>query len=280
MTFLTSPLLPPDTYTNTTAVDNIFGWGEQYGVSPPVFGKYPLEYNTIVNASSAIWGRHAIYLLLLGTTSEYALCSIQARQTPHCSTRYNASSSGATLEAMCEQHDDEMQYLRSLKNASSGASTLSPDWFNIAGEWANSLSLGAGISDGNASNARLLSQFILAEPELSAELPSTAEALAVLAGSTLLMSTQDTPLVEFWNYTAKNSYMTVGQYQYFNATIRAQQYASGAKSGYQNGFYVVLVAVFAINIIVLVYFLKSQRPRNRLQRASESVQSGRQQPAQ
>lgn len=46
-----------------------------------------------------------------------------------------------------------------------------------------------------------------------------------------------------------------GQYQYFNASGRSQQYASGAAFSYQKGFYVVLAAVFVANVFVLFYFL-------------------------
>jgi hypothetical protein len=63
----------------------------------------------------------------------------------------------------------------------------------------NSLSLNTGVTDGDASNSRMLSQFQLKNMDgLNPALPSPAEALAVLMGSTLLMSAQDSPFVEFW----------------------------------------------------------------------------------
>lgn len=49
--------------------------------------------------------------------------------------------------------------------------------------------------------------------------------------------------------------MSRGQYQYFNASFRSQQYASGAAFDYQKGFYVVLAAVFVANLFVLSYLL-------------------------
>lgn len=48
--------------------------------------------------------------------------------------------------------------------------------------------------------------------------------------------------------------MNEGVYQYFNASIEAQEYASGGKAPYQRAFVVVLFAVFAINLAALVYF--------------------------
>lgn len=91
------------------------------------------------------------------------------------------------------------------------------------------------------------------KPALSMALPSPAEALAVMSGNTLLQSVQDAPFVEFWNYSSP--YLTESQTQYFNASVRAQQYASGGILNYQKGFYIVLFTVFAINIIILAYWI-------------------------
>jgi hypothetical protein len=44
-------------------------------------------------------------------------------------------------------------------------------------------------------------------------------------------------------------------HQAFNASIRAQQFASGGTTTYQRGFSVVLLAVFLCNVLVLVYFI-------------------------
>lgn len=114
------------------------------------------------------------------------------------------------------------------------------------------LSLNDGTFDGNGSNPRLLTQLILTSPELNRALPSMAEALAVMAGCTLLQSATDAPFVEFWNYSLTS--LTPGQYQSFNASVRAQQYASGGTQNYQNAFYLVLFAVFIMNVAALVYF--------------------------
>lgn len=55
------------------------------------------------------------------------------------------------------------------------------------------------------------------------------------------------------NYSS--SALETPHYQYFNASIRAQQFASGGVFQYQRGFYVVLFFVFITNALVLVYFL-------------------------
>lgn len=248
----------PEFINNKTVVDDLFGWGEDYKQAPPLFAKLPIEYNTILNHSGP-YGRSAIYLLgkpPAATTADYFLCAIKTYQTPNCSTRYNVSRSGATLEALCEDETDDMQYFKSLGNATQGAVNL--DWVEGATDWANSLSLNAGITDGDASNARLLTQLGIAEGAadtdlLSAMHPSPAEALAVMAGCTLLMGTQDTPYVEFFNYTTPNNVLEGEDYQWFNATTQAQEYASGGSKGYQHGFFIVLALVFVLNTVCLVY---------------------------
>jgi hypothetical protein len=190
--------------SNKTAVDEIFGWDSKTAnAKPPIFAKYPLEHNTIMNHTSFPWGRDSIYLLGRGVNTEgesYVLCQMKVTMTANCSTRYNATGSGGTMEAICEDETDDLAYIRSVTNATSKAKQL--DWPNIGEEWANSVSLNTGIVDANASNSRLLTQFILTKPELNPGLPSPAEALAVMAGCTLLMSSQDTPFVEYYVRTS------------------------------------------------------------------------------
>lgn len=160
------------------------------------------------------------------------------------------------MASTCEDPNDPMQYIRSLPDAYSGNGYVSLDWPYIGQTWGNAINLNSGINDGKASNARLLMQLALAKPELNPALPSIAESLAVIAGCTLLMGATDSPFVTFFNYTsAENGIISPGQYQYFNASIKSQQYASGAEFNYQKGFYVVLAALFAGNLLVLSYFL-------------------------
>ncbi|KAI4723474.1 hypothetical protein E4T48_00104 [Aureobasidium sp. EXF-10727] len=250
--------VPNGTYLNKTVVDDIFEWGEKYQTSPPVFAKLPISYNTLMNHTGA-YGRKAIYLLGRDATDNYALCSLKVFQTPFCSTEYNASVVGASLEAKCSNDKDAaltnpMRFIDSITNATSGNDTISKDWPSIGTEWSNSLSLNDGILDGQAANARLLTELIVSGTSLPLDRPSIAEALAVLASSTLLMSWQDAPFTQFWNYSSVS--LSPGQYQYFNASLRAQEYASGG-NGQQapHAFFVVLFAVFVINIICLVYFV-------------------------
>lgn len=159
---LPEPYVLSDPHLGGTPLDDLFGWGPSYGnwSWPPVFPKLPLGYNTIVNDTLDMttslpipYGREAIYLLGNSTTElepgafalnssmdtfVYPLCKLTVNQTPNCSTWYNASSTGATMEAVCEDPDDKWRYIESLDNAMTGSASLSRDWPNIASEWIKS----------------------------------------------------------------------------------------------------------------------------------------------
>lgn len=202
------------TTTNKTKVDSIFGWNDKERVNyPPVFAKYPQPFNTIMNHTSYPWGRDSIYLLGQGgpaddgtnATGVYVLCKIHVSLTPECTTRYNVTGSGGTLEALCEDRADDMAYIKSQPDAEYVKGIA--NWRDIGFDWSNSLSLNTGIVDANASNSRLLTQLILnpsnpdsdeIQVDLNPALPSVGEALAVMSGCTLLQSTLDAPFVTFW----------------------------------------------------------------------------------
>lgn len=154
-----------DLYLNNTQgtgidpnLNEIFRWGSKWGANryPPIFPKLPIDYNTLINETNGMittWGPTSIYLLGKGGptnqqgsimtgeegATNYALCSISAGQTPLCTTHYNASSSGGSMEAICDT-EDPLQYNQSVPRAPRGNDTLSPDWINVAQEWARSMS--------------------------------------------------------------------------------------------------------------------------------------------
>jgi hypothetical protein len=140
-------------------------------------------------------------------TGIFSLCKIHLMVRPGCSTRHNVTGSGATMEALCEQPgDDKMAFVETGETVSVNTQGVA-NWRDIGTDWANSLSLGTGLMDANASTSRLLTQLILkpSDPapesfkvDLSDAIPSIGEAIAVLAGCTLLLSMIDTPFVTFW----------------------------------------------------------------------------------
>ena len=238
-------------WLNKTPVDDLFGFGEKYGRRAPVFPKLPIPYNTILNQTG--WYHDTVYVLAASATGEYTMCSLRVALTPRCSTRYHASLSRGNLSTHCEDPNDRLMYSKSHADATDGV--IEKDWASVAAEWATSLSLGTGISDANASNSRLLSQLIPTGQDLDPSLPSIAEALAVLSGCTLLLSSTDSPFIHFWNYSTTVTVLPEAQYQAFHATLQTTEFASGGTDRWQGIFYVVLFLTFSINICCLIYFL-------------------------
>jgi hypothetical protein len=141
------------TTTNAPVVDGIFGWNTTEKNTwnyPPVFGRYPMPFNTILNHTSFEWGRPAIYLLGQGGPADggadgtgiFTLCKIHVSISPSCSTRHNVTGSGGTMEALCNEPDDKMAYIKSDPDAK--LSQPVANWRDIGTDWANSLSLGTG----------------------------------------------------------------------------------------------------------------------------------------
>ena len=245
------PVYP--SWGNSTVVDGLFGFGETYGRRSPTFGKLPIAYNTLLNYSGFPVVDDSVYVLTADSTnSSYMLCSLRASLSPECSTNLHNTMSGGLMQTHCEDARNPLTYSKSQPSAQSGVYTSY--WRDVGAQWAIALSLNAGITDGNASNARLLSQLIPSQRSLDPKLPSIAEALAVLAGSTLILSALNTPFIHYWNYTTQDSLLTP-EYQGFNASLRVMDYSSGGVSRWQNMFYIVLVLVFLFNLLCLSYFI-------------------------
>jgi hypothetical protein len=205
------------TTTSKTAVDDIFEWYKKDTETmldyPPVFPKLPNPFNTVLNHTSFSDGRSAIYVLGQGAslddksykgpdlTGKYPLCRIKAGITPDCSTRYSISVAGSKVEVLCGDRAGEMAFVKTRPSAATIEGH--PNWRDLGADWSSSLSLHTGISDGYASNNRLLMQLLL-RPEdngsvnLDPKLPSLAEVLASLASDTLVLATKDAPFVEFF----------------------------------------------------------------------------------
>jgi hypothetical protein len=266
-----SDMLPYPAYPNATAIDDLFDFGPNAGDArqrAPIFPKLPLPYNTLVNGTGK-WPAHSVYLLAGSPpgleTSPYLFCGLKATQYPGCTTLYQAAISGGKITVHCDEDDPDntLPYKKSFPDAPVGVWT--PDWKNIASEWLNSLSLGTGISDGAASNARLLTQLT---PEYNNEthtaslnpfLPSIGEALGVLAGCTLMLSSQWAPFIHYWNYSGTADLSINPEYQAFNASLEYVDYASGPTQPWQNMFYVVLTVVFLTNFFCLIFLIWTMR---------------------
>lgn len=118
------------------------------------------------------------------------------------------SVSGSKAEALCEERASDMAFSNHASiEIDSSATPRFANWRDVGSTWANSLSLGEGLMDGNASLSRTLMMLALQpensnptsmEVELNQRLPSLAETLAVAASDTLLTGLQGAPFVEFW----------------------------------------------------------------------------------
>lgn len=238
----------------TTAVDDLFGF-DNFTQIHPIFPKLPKSYNTVLNFTMN-WGPNAMYLLATSPTTTfpttYTMCSLRVALSPNCSTEYHATMIGGSLTSHCDDPSNNLAYSHSEPKAPMGV--WLPDWVNVGSEWAKSISLHNGIFDGDASNARLLTQLIPTSPALDPSLPSISEALAVLAGNTLLLSAIDSPFIHFWNYSTTVNTLRDPQYQAFNAALKIQTYASGGTQSWQGIFYIVLSLTFIVNVCCLLYF--------------------------
>lgn len=117
------------------------------------------------------------------------------------------------------------------------------------------MDLNGGVSNNNASNARILTQLALTQPKFLSYLPSMAEALAVYASSTLIIGSVGTPFRHYWDSESPGNILGEQAWQSFNASLSTQQYTSGHILNWQNIFYVVLALVFVINLCCLSYLI-------------------------
>ncbi|KAI2625094.1 hypothetical protein GGR54DRAFT_629506 [Hypoxylon sp. NC1633] len=253
--------VPPPTdneWLNKTAADDVFRWGRAYKRRPPVFPMYPINYNMITNTTVA--NSDSVYTLAKsGDIDDFTVCQLRSWVTPKCSTEFDVSGiSGSNMRAHCEDPSDPHSYF-----AASGNDDIydlpypTVDWRNVADEWRLSMDLNGGVQNNNASNARILAHMILQHPALDTLLPSMAEALAVLASSTLITGSLGSTYRARWNYTSMQLYPSV--YEPFKVSMRTQQYTSSHTSPWQGIFYPVLGLVLVINIACLAYMLPFRR---------------------
>lgn len=204
--------------------------------------------NTSVVASDSIY-----LLAKSGAIGDYTLCELRSWLSPKCSTQFNISGiAGAQMRSHCDDPNDINAYSRSVPGI---PAVPSVDWKNMADEWRLSMDLNGGVTNNNASNARVLTNMIMGTPELPPLLPSMAEALAVLASSTLVIGSLQSTYRQYWDASYPSQFMDPGMYEKFNSTLKMQQYTSVHTEDWQAVFYVVLGLVFIINLICLFYFI-------------------------
>lgn len=264
---------PPLQWQNlSTPLDSFFGWSnnpDQITTSyHPWFGKLPIVFNSVGNTTSPYGLRHIYFLAKPPTeikTMDYMLCGIRVFQYSACTTSLFVAQAGNDLSVYC---DNNPMKWRTYEDTATAANPIplaveAKQWTVFGAEWIRSLALTHGISDGNASSARLLTQMIppysnSSPTKLPLDTPTIAEALCVLSGHTLLLSSDSAPFHNYWNYT--NDRLQVPTLQSFDGILSFRDYVSGSGQNWEAVFYVILAIVFALNCVcvalLLMYYCK------------------------
>lgn len=261
----------------STPIDSIFGWSdnpnpEQGTYHQPWFAKRPIAYNTIANTTRTVWGDPSTYIIVkpppVPATNDYVICGIRSFTFSNCSTSLFVASSGSELAVHCNSetaNDPEIwkSYAETVNKTEKALPmvTSSSDYESISVEWVKAVGLTSGLSDGNASAERLLTQLVPAysnatDTVLSPSLPSLAEALCVVSSYTLLLSSADSPFVHYWDYAyAENNILPQPAEVSFPAILSYKDYASGGDQEWKGVFYIILAAVFVLNTFCLICLL-------------------------
>lgn len=263
------PILSDDEWLNSTAVDDIFGWGAAYGRRPPVFELYPADNNLYANGSMP--SGSSVYMVAKSRfLGNYTVCELRSWPAIQCSTRFDASgTTGMSMRADCAQAvdydpgsdaaldtanpDAYVHHMRANETIADAG-----DWKYFAAGWVTSLSLSGGQQNSNSSVSRILTECALRAARLNASLPSMAEGLAALLANTLVTSALDTPFVHYWAYDngTDNVLPGAGALVSFPARVRSQEYASWHSEGWQGLFYLILGAAFVLNFLCLGYLCR------------------------
>jgi hypothetical protein len=116
--------------------------------------------------------------------------------TTICSTRYNASTTGQTLEVLCDEQHKDLAYKASSPELPEF--TIVQDWLDAAYELLEAMSLNAGDIASHQSVSHILTSLQLQKPRLNETLPSPAEALVSLALCKALDLAQGVPFAGSW----------------------------------------------------------------------------------
>ncbi|KAI5306088.1 hypothetical protein KEM56_002260 [Ascosphaera pollenicola] len=240
--------------TNSTVIDSIYGWGDSsHDELRPVFGTFPMPDQTLINIFH--YGLVGAYVLVgvpeeltQGMGSPYLLCKMKAGLGGQCSTTYHAESSGGRLFTNCEE-DNYMKF-KGPSLDDGNAVYWDQDWANIASTWLEAVSLSTGLLGDPAANPGILSHFVPDSKDhpLPADRPSVAEALAVMAGSTLLESTKDaTVFIDAPEFPCKQK-----AYMRLQGTIMQ---SGGQTQGWQKVLFASLFVVCLVSLVCCGFLL-------------------------
>ena len=235
-------------WRNTTALDSIFGF--QDDSPPPVFRLLPPETNSVLNGN---WhAMNALYLLLAfgkpNQTTYYNLCSLSLSFLGGCSSELFISASSTSLTSDCDPHDMSYDLPLQLDQHDTPA-----HWANFSFNWAQAAGLDSGEIAPTSAGPGILADLALQESTHESTQPLLVEALAVLAGNTLLDSMVDAPFNGSWPY--KQPSLPAPVLQPFRARVIRSAYLSGGGSPWQNVFMLVLATTFILSLFCLGFLL-------------------------
>ncbi|KAL0465503.1 hypothetical protein QR685DRAFT_131227 [Neurospora intermedia] len=244
------------TVLNATVVDDIFRWGKGYQRRPPVFQRFPSEYNVIINATvtgSNDWTHKSgsVYTLVNNNaTDDYTLCEIRSWLSINCSTHLNISgTTGAHMSVNCEDEHDPVSYRKSVPGA---VELDESDWKWLAQSWQLAIYMNSGLTTLNSSRDRILTALPLEDHHLPNRVPSLAEVLAALVSPALISGSIKTPVVHYW-HPETTPVVLPGWENNFNASITKQEYTSGSAMDWQRAFLTILIMGFLLNLFCLVH---------------------------
>ncbi|EPS40790.1 hypothetical protein H072_5306 [Dactylellina haptotyla CBS 200.50] len=218
----------------------------------PLFGNDPAPFNVAI-FSSAGYDDPSMYALIGANTTyrSYSLCALRSILTSSCSTNYISASGGGNITVNCtpENSNALSRFLPSARD------TYQPGFKDVSTELSYALSL--NVED--APLSRIMGIFATSlAPAFNTNLPSVAEALAILYSNAIVLSSVG---AQFGADDQSNGYSGVTPYpiplpatETFRARVRTVEYASGVQGGWQASFYVVLAGVMVLNLFCLVYF--------------------------
>ncbi|KAJ3522959.1 hypothetical protein NM208_g12642 [Fusarium decemcellulare] len=258
-------------FRNRTAVDEIFGWKFNLDQGQPVFYSYP-EHNNF--AVAPLESSKASFLTKAANFDNYTLCEARSWLSTDCSTHIDISSGQQPfMYAHCEDTNDEDRYEASLDQHPIKPQD-SKRWVELAVLWCLSVGiqpmsfLDTSLQNATSNSGMILAELVLRTPSLPSSRPTLAEAFSASMLSTLVSSARgaqvrhtwdhgkpDMPLGIDWELDVEEYLYRFNKTETFDVSIASQEYTSGHTSKWQGIFFIVLVVIFAINLICLGYLI-------------------------
>jgi hypothetical protein len=193
--------------TDKTDLNDIFGWDANLGSNQenfPKFTQLPGPHEMVTDDIAGFDRKSSIFVLGHVSASDeeiihqpFVLCRMRAHASPFCSSRYNVSGSTGSLEALCEDPNDEMEYIKTDRDAKElGIAS----WGDVARRWARALSSDKDNVESTTYNiTSSISRTLLDVQEMAITLGlknkrlNIARALAGMSAWTLVKSMEDAP---------------------------------------------------------------------------------------